>query len=361
MINWDTLISSFDDPLTLLQWLIKLVEEQESQKVNNITLEYVDDEYYRIVLNYSDGTQVKSPLISKGEKYTLTLQDLQSKIEGSDFISFDINEQDTKLVISLDKTHVDDVVTEDSENLITSGAVFDAISGIEGDSKLVEVTYGVTSYNEVKAIVDSGKIPYCFYDSKCYKYQLIDNGYVFVSALRGNFYYIVVNTDGWYTTNTYCEISNNKKNTITPTSTTEYPSSKAVADYVSQHSDGGWQLLWENASPSSSFASQVFNVDTSQYSKFAIVFKTVSTATKMFFTEKANFTADNTASVNIFDFANYSVSNNLYKTNHRDIVINDNSISVGNNYLIALELSSANVTRETNNLYLIPYKIYGFN
>lgn len=58
----------------------------------------------------------------------VTIADIVNLIEGSDYISFDLNMQDNKLVIALDKTKVDETVKEDSDNLIISGAVFDALS-----------------------------------------------------------------------------------------------------------------------------------------------------------------------------------------------------------------------------------------
>lgn len=355
MINWETLISSFDDPLTLLQWLIKLVEEQEAQKVNNITLEYADDEYYRIVLNYSDGVQVKSPLIPKGEKYTLTLQDLQSKIEGSDIISFDINEQGTKLIISLDKTHVDDVVTEDSENLITSGAVYDAISGITGDSKLVEVTYGVTTYNEVKAIVDSGKIPYCIYNSNYYYcgfYTTNQTMYFYANdygSTSTSLYVIIISPQNvWSLATRTNELVANKETTLTSSSTTKYPSSKAVADYVAQHSGGGWTQLWVNASPSSTFASQTLTLDTTNYSKLAITLYQGATI----IIDKSN---------TVSKLTDYEYDDGASISYHRPITTVSNAKLVFAACKGTTITDSGSISSATKNGSCKPYKIYGFN
>ena len=63
----------------------------------------------------------------------LTVENLQKLVEGSEYISLDINEAGNKLVISLDRTHVDETVKEDSTNLVTSGAVFDAVANANGN------------------------------------------------------------------------------------------------------------------------------------------------------------------------------------------------------------------------------------
>lgn len=57
----------------------------------------------------------------------ISANDLKEVLKGTAYISVDEAENKTYLVVSLDKTKVDEVVKEDSENLITSGAVFEAL------------------------------------------------------------------------------------------------------------------------------------------------------------------------------------------------------------------------------------------
>lgn len=57
----------------------------------------------------------------------MNADDLKEVIKGTDYISVDENEEKTNLIVGLDKTKVDEEVKEDSENLITSGAVFEAL------------------------------------------------------------------------------------------------------------------------------------------------------------------------------------------------------------------------------------------
>ena len=57
----------------------------------------------------------------------ISANDLKEVLKGTAYISVDEAENKTYLVVSLDKTKVDEEVKEDSENLITSGAVFEAL------------------------------------------------------------------------------------------------------------------------------------------------------------------------------------------------------------------------------------------
>lgn len=90
------------------------------------TLLQTYEECYKEILDIID-------VINGLNESDLTVENLQKLIEGSEYISLDLNEAGTKLVISLDRTHVDETVKEDSTNLVTSGAVFDAIANANGD------------------------------------------------------------------------------------------------------------------------------------------------------------------------------------------------------------------------------------
>lgn len=69
---------------------------------------------------------------------------LENLIEGSDYISVDENEAGTKIKVELDETKVETAPIEDSDALITSGGVFDALAELpfrkiskDGDVKLL--------------------------------------------------------------------------------------------------------------------------------------------------------------------------------------------------------------------------------
>lgn len=64
-----------------------------------------------------------------GPQGTVDLETLKSLLEGSDYISVDYNDGQTKILIELDETNLEIVApSEDSLKLITSGAVFDALA-----------------------------------------------------------------------------------------------------------------------------------------------------------------------------------------------------------------------------------------
>ena len=64
---------------------------------------------------------------NQGGTIKISANDLKEVLKGTAYISVDEADNKTYLVVSLDKTKVDEVVKEDSENLITSGAVFEAL------------------------------------------------------------------------------------------------------------------------------------------------------------------------------------------------------------------------------------------
>lgn len=97
------------------------------------TLLQTYEECYKEILDIID-------VINGLNESDLTVENLQKLVEGSEYISLDINEAGTKLVISLDRTHVDETVKEDSTNLVTSGAVFDAIANANGNVLRLPIT-----------------------------------------------------------------------------------------------------------------------------------------------------------------------------------------------------------------------------
>ena len=73
-------------------------------------------------------------------------------LEGSEFISVDLNEQSTKVRIELDMTNVDNVPTEGSGNLVKSGGVFNALVGkLNATKSDVAAVGGLVTPTEVLA------------------------------------------------------------------------------------------------------------------------------------------------------------------------------------------------------------------
>ena len=75
-----------------------------------------------------DGGFFPMSHLSAGKIGTVDVVTLSTLVEGSDYISVDRSEDGSKLLIELDQTMLDTEVTEDSDNLVTSGAVYAAIN-----------------------------------------------------------------------------------------------------------------------------------------------------------------------------------------------------------------------------------------
>lgn len=71
----------------------------------------------------------------QGEAGIVSLESLIALLEGSEFISVDLNEQSTKVRIELDMTNVDDVPTMNSGNLVKSGGVYTEINRVENETE----------------------------------------------------------------------------------------------------------------------------------------------------------------------------------------------------------------------------------
>ena len=88
------------------------------------TLLQTYEECYKEILDIID-------VVNGLNESDLTIANLKNLIEGSEYISFDTNEAGTKLVISLDRTHLDNVPTANSTHLVTSGGVQKSIANTQ--------------------------------------------------------------------------------------------------------------------------------------------------------------------------------------------------------------------------------------
>lgn len=106
----------------------------------------------------------QGPQGAQGEAGVVTVASLIALLEGSDYISVDLNEALTKIIIELDQTMLDNEPTENSDNLVKSGGVFDALAGKLNASKQAVATVGglvtptaVLSSNELVGIGTNGE------------------------------------------------------------------------------------------------------------------------------------------------------------------------------------------------------------
>lgn len=113
--------------------------------------------------------------------------------------------------------------------------------GGSNPSGLFIAEYGVTPYADIRAALNAGKIPVINYDGRLYVFSYDnvsgDTGNLcFNSSLNRN-YFIRVSTASAYFASSYIfEETSNKTNDISSnkTSTTKYPTTKGVADYLNE-------------------------------------------------------------------------------------------------------------------------------
>jgi hypothetical protein len=96
--------------------------------------------------------------------------------------------------------------------------------------------YGETTYEEIKAAYESGKVVHCDYESFCYVLSRLNKDAVYFETTMMTTNYVIycnANTNKWSTLNTFLEKSTNKVTTLSESSTdNQYPSAKAVYDFV---------------------------------------------------------------------------------------------------------------------------------
>lgn len=61
MLNYETLLSSYDDRLTLMQWLKKVEDALKNASLNNVELTQVSDEKIILKFVFADGSFIASP------------------------------------------------------------------------------------------------------------------------------------------------------------------------------------------------------------------------------------------------------------------------------------------------------------
>lgn len=147
MININTIISSFDEEGTLLKWLKKAEDALKNASLKTVETVTIDDTSFKLKFVFADDTFLLSPTItgpqgSAGKDGAVSAESVNEVIEGSDYISVDFNQQLTKLLVELDQTKLDELPTEDSNNIVKSGGVFDALAGKLDANKNAVATVG---------------------------------------------------------------------------------------------------------------------------------------------------------------------------------------------------------------------------
>lgn len=167
MIN--TIISSFDEEGTLLKWLKKVEDALKNASLKSVDTVSIDDTSFQLKFVFADDTFLLSPTITfpkgtkgdtgpqgpAGKDATITAESVNAVMEGSDYISVDFNQQLTKLIVELDQTKLDETPAEDSNNLVKSGGVFDALAGkLDANKNAVATIGGLVAPSQPPSVIE---------------------------------------------------------------------------------------------------------------------------------------------------------------------------------------------------------------
>lgn len=99
IINKETIISAFDEKMTLLQWLKNVEKALIEGILKDVKVVKVNEGLVKFVFTFEDGTtqETNEIVLSEVDIYTLS-----ALIEGSESIVVDINESNTALEIHID-------------------------------------------------------------------------------------------------------------------------------------------------------------------------------------------------------------------------------------------------------------------
>ena len=102
------------------------------------------------------------------------------------------------------------------------------------ESDVFKAIYGKTTYEEIRAAYDSGKVVHCDYLDYCYILSRILSTAAYFDAMSApNSFRIVCDNNGWTNTTSLLELRSNKVTSLSDKSTdTQYTSAKAVYDAI---------------------------------------------------------------------------------------------------------------------------------
>ena len=116
------------------------------------------------------------------------------------------------------------------------GGLSERVEGLEqGGSSVFEAVYGVTTYEEIIAAYNAGKYVVCQYEELAYHLSSLKNNSAWFGAIDGDFSFRAWcnKSNQWFKVQYNLELASNKTKTINESSTdTQYPSAKAVYDFV---------------------------------------------------------------------------------------------------------------------------------
>lgn len=163
-------------------------------------------------LSSNDYTDEEKEKLSALENYDDTkikqdIADLQEKDKATDAELAELSEEVSEL-------------SERVDNLPTA------------ESSVFKAVYGVTTYEEIKAAYDSGKVVHCDFNNLCYTLVRINDVEVYLNAVKGAYSYYMYcrkSDNDWVVGYNLLENTSNKVTSLSESSTdTQYPSAKAV-------------------------------------------------------------------------------------------------------------------------------------
>lgn len=145
----------------------------------------------------------------------------------------------TALSAKQDTLTFDTEPTENSDNPVTSGGVYDALQNA-GSSDLFIAAYGTTTYAEVVAAYESGKGVIAIRNNALYILANYDSSYAyFGTPYSNNIKWLRVSSSNvWAQGMAYLQITTNLTTSLSSSSTnSQYPSAKAVYDALATKQD----------------------------------------------------------------------------------------------------------------------------
>lgn len=147
MINIQTILSSFDDKETLLQWLKKVESALAESVLVNVTVERSGN-VMKLVFHFKDETTIETPEITlpkgdkgdpgekgeKGDTGAVDMTGLLQVLEGSSSIVVDASETGDKVIIKLDEDYISAI--ESAIHEITSSTGEIVVTATEGGVNL---------------------------------------------------------------------------------------------------------------------------------------------------------------------------------------------------------------------------------
>lgn len=170
MLNYNTIISSFDDKGTLLKWLKTIEKALENASLSSVEKIVVDATHFKFKFIFADGSFLLSPSIEvvkgpqgpqgpqgpKGDP--IDVYGLTDLLEGSEKVIVDVNETDEKVQVRLDQSVLNilaralltpvDIPTEDKLVAI----------GTNGSQKLLPIPSGTLYLHKIIKSGDTSDI-----------------------------------------------------------------------------------------------------------------------------------------------------------------------------------------------------------